>query len=123
MAEHNKVGRRGEQFALEHLKAKGYEVLEQNWRFKHLEVDLIASFQNRIIIIEVKSRTSDTWGKPDDSVTNAKIKYLTEATEAYLTLNDFDKEIRFDIISILFKKNQVEKIVHLEEAFHPLIEE
>ncbi|MBN2167339.1 MAG: YraN family protein [Marinilabiliaceae bacterium] len=120
MAEHNKIGSKGEQLAATYLQNKGYQILEQNWRCKHWEIDLIAEFNNQIIVIEVKTRRSDKWESPEKSVTNSKIKFLCNAIEAYLDIKNIDKEIRFDIISIYSKPNE-NNIIHIEEAFHPLL--
>ena len=119
MAIHNKLGIKGEQIALKYLQDKGYHILETNWRFGHLEVDIIAEHENQIVVIEVKTRSTDQWGTPDESVTNSKIKFLTSAIEVYLDQKNIDKEVRFDIISIVTDAHNNE-INHIQEAFHPI---
>ena len=119
MAIHNRLGIKGEQIALNYIQDKGYQILETNWRFGHLEVDIIAEHENQIVVIEVKTRSTDQWGTPDDSVTNSKIRFLTNAIEIYLDQKNIDKEVRFDIISIVTGANNNE-INHIKEAFHPI---
>ena len=119
MAIHNRLGIKGEQIALNYIQDKGYHILETNWRFGHLEVDIIAEHGNQIVVIEVKTRSTDQWGTPDESVTNSKIRFLTNAIEVYLDQKNIDKEVRFDIISIVTSANNNE-INHIEEAFHPI---
>lgn len=120
MAEHNQLGNNGEELAANYLIKIGYKILEKNWRYQHLEIDLIAEYKNQIIVVEVKTRSSNQWGSPDENVSNTKIKFLSTATEAYLNKLDIDKEVRFDIIAVTFK-NDSPSITHLKEAFHPII--
>ena len=118
MARHNEDGRKGEALAKDFLEKKGYEILDENWTFGKAEVDLIA-YKNRIIIfVEVKARSGNYFGEPEEFVDNKKQKLLTEAAEEYIHLMDHKGEIRFDIISIIFKKGfDTYKIKHIEDAF------
>ena len=105
--------------AIGHLKAKGYEILDTNWRFKHLELDIVSSFNNFLVIVEVKMRANDEFGRPDQFVTKAKQKKIIKATHHYIRENNLDLETRFDVISILeFPKLQIE---HIEGAFYPTL--
>jgi putative endonuclease len=65
MALHNEIGKIGEEIALKFLKNAGYEVLELNWRFRKLEIDIIAKEGDILIAVEVKTRKSDEFGSPD----------------------------------------------------------
>lgn len=116
MATHNKLGEKGEQMAVEFLQQKGYKILERNWRFKKAEVDIIASKDDFLIAIEVKTRTSNYFGNPQDFVNQKKIQLLVEAINEYVTSKDLDVEVRFDIVAIIQNKN-TSKIEHLEDAF------
>ena len=113
-------GDSGESHAVQHLKDLGYDILERNWRFGRLEVDIIAETKNRVVIVEVKTRTSDYLGDPAMAVTIKKQKRLVKAANAYIIENDIDKEARFDIIGII--KNQYgTDLKHIEGAFYPLL--
>src|ERR1051325_10501551 len=76
MSKHNELGVKGEVVALEFLEKKGYDILEINWRFEKTEVDIIARDRNTLVIVEVKTRTSESFGMPEDSVNRLKQKTL-----------------------------------------------
>ncbi len=116
MAEHNELGKLGEQLAVDFLIKKGYIIKEKNWRFQKAEVDIIAQKENILAIIEVKTRATDYFGNPQDFISPKKIKLLTNAIDEYVTENDLDVEVRFDVIGIIKNKNET-KIEHLEDAF------
>lgn len=118
MAEHNTLGDRGEELATAYLAKKGYKILEQKWRYKHKEIDIIAFFESKIVFIEVKTRSSDYWGNPEEFVTKQKQKFLIEAAEKYIFDKDYDMESRFDIIAVVFDHDGPQ-IEHIEEAFYP----
>lgn len=116
MATHNDLGKKGEELAIEFLQNKGYNILDKNWRFKKAEVDIIAQKKEILIIVEVKTRTSNYFGNPQDFINQKKIKLLVEAANEYVISKDLDVEVRFDIIAILQNKQKFE-IKHLEDAF------
>ena len=118
MAKHITLGKRGEALARKYLEEKGYHILDTNWRHGHDEVDIIAMDGDELVIVEVKTRTSDRYGEPEDDVTPAKENFLIRATEAYLEEKDLDIDSRFDIISIILNKNEF-RIKHIEDAFYP----
>jgi len=116
MAQHNDLGKQGELLAQQYLAKKGYAILETNWQFGHAEIDIIALKDDVLAVIEVKTRTSDHYGKPEAFVSKKKIKLLTTAINHYVEQKDLDVEIRFDIISII-KNQYTETLEHLENAF------
>ena len=120
MAFHNELGQKGENIAMKYLLSKKYTLKEQNWRYKKKEIDIIALKDNFLIIVEVKTRSSDEFEKPQDAVTKKKQKFIIEATNAYIEKYDLDLEVQFDIISVLFKGNRFE-IEHIEDAFQPIL--
>jgi putative endonuclease len=117
MAEHNELGKIGEELAVDFLKEKGYEILEMNWTFQKAEVDIIAQKENILAVVEVKTRSSIDFGSPQDFVKPKKIKLLVKAVNEYVVSNDLDVEVRFDIIAI-HAKGKAFEIEHLEEAFY-----
>lgn len=117
MADHNELGKQGEKLAVEFLREHGYEILETNWTFQKAEVDVIAKREDVLAIVEVKTRSSIDFGLPQDFVKPKKIQLLVKAVNEYVTQNDLDVSVRFDIIAI--QKNGNEFIIeHLEDAFH-----
>lgn len=119
MASHNDLGFKGEARAKEYLVQNGYEILDENWVYGKAEVDLIAYINRQIIFVEVKTRTSVSFGLPEDFVSNAKQKQMELAANEYIELMNHQGEIRFDIISILFDKQDKFTIKHIEDAFWP----
>ena len=115
-------GSEGELAAKVFLEDKGYTILEMNWRYKKYEVDLLASLGNELIVVEVKLRTTNQFGEPEQFVTKQKELFLIAAAEAYLKKNTSYESTRFDIISILDLPTG-KKIRHLEGAFYPEIED
>jgi len=119
MAEHNNLGRKGEELAKQHLEAVGYEILDENWRFGKAEVDLIAYLDKTIIFVEVKTRTGNAFGEPEDFVDAAKQALLVSAADEFIELMGFNGEARFDIIAILFDQQGNYRLNHIQDAFWP----
>ncbi len=120
MAKHNKTGKEGEEEARIYLQKQHYEILHTNWRFGHYELDIVAKKDNELIIVEVKTRTSNEFGLPEDAVGKGKIRRIVAAADEYMQLNDIDIPVRFDIISICHSAKGHE-IEHIEDAFYPPI--
>ena len=116
MATHNELGEKGEKLAVEFLQKKGYKILDCNWRYKKAEVDIIAQKNDVLAVVEVKTRSSNYFGNPQDFINQKKIQLLVEAINEYVISKDLDVEVRFDIVAIL-KNQQAFKIEHLEDAF------
>jgi putative endonuclease len=98
---HNQTtGAKGEELAAIFLTEKGFKIVERNWRFKQLEVDIIASKNNRLHFFEIKTRTSDKYGKPEESISKQKMTNLKNAAEEYQYLHPEWKYIQFDAVAI-----------------------
>lgn len=111
-------GNWAEEKAVKLLLEKNYNIIERNWRFKKYEVDIIARDGNRMVFVEVKSRSSDAFGEPELAVTKKKQQFLVAAADRYIRENNIELESRFDIISILVINNNI-AVKHLEDAFYP----
>ena len=109
------TGKQGEDQATSFLQNRGYEILARNWRYKHLEIDIIARDTNELVIIEVKSRSTDRYGSPEHFVTKEKQRKLIKAAHAYITEKELEMEVRFDIVSITRAGNKTE---HIKNAFY-----
>lgn len=121
MAAHNLLGQKGEKLALEYLLQQGFIVLEKNFRYQKAEVDIIAIKDEQIILVEVKTRSTDFFGGPEESVTKSKQRLLTEAADYYITSRQLKNEVRFDVISIISAKGKI-SINHIKDAFYPFAE-
>ncbi len=117
MAEHNDLGKLGEELAVDFLQKNGYEILETNWIFQKAEIDIIAQKENVLAVVEVKTRSSIEFGLPQDFVKPKKIQLLVKAVNEYVISNDLDVEVRFDIIAIS-KEEKEFKIEHIKDAFY-----
>lgn len=119
MATHNDLGRKGEALAKAHMEATGYEIMDENWVFGKAEIDVVAYKDKQIIFTEVKTRTGSGFGQPEDFVDARKQKLLVQAADEYIYLMNHQGEVRFDIISILFDRNNNYTLKHIEDAFWP----
>jgi len=121
MAEHNDLGKLGEDLAATHLEENGYSIIERNFVIQKAEIDIIAQKDNVLAIVEVKTRSSLDFGSPQDFVKSKKIQLLIKAVNAYINdrEKDFqeDLEIRFDIVAI-HKNGESFAIEHLTDAFY-----
>ena len=118
MAEHNDLGKEGEDAACAYLESKGYTIRNRNWRWRKLELDIVAEHQHSLIVVEVKTRRNDLFGNPEEAVTDAKIRHIVRATDAYLKKFCIDFPVRFDIISVTGTIPPFH-IEHIEDAFFP----
>ncbi len=116
MAEHNELGKQGEDIAGAHLRGLGMEILETNWRFRKYEIDIIAKEGDFIVIVEVKTRRTNYFGEPQEFVNRAKQKQLIEGANAYIENKKLSLEVRFDIVSVLYNE-QKSAVYLIREAF------
>lgn len=118
MADHNELGKEGEQIAVDLLLQKGYKIIDRNWRFQKAEIDIVAQKESdTLVIVEVKTRSNSFIGSPEEFVTPKKIKLLVKAANEFVISRNYDVEVRFDIIAIV-KNAKYQKVEHLEDAFY-----
>lgn len=111
------LGKEGEQLAANYLVTKGYEIIEQNYRYKRSEIDLICKHNNLLIFVEVKAKSYTSFGEPEHSVDDKKAAKVMEGAEQYIHEIDWLGDIRFDVISIVKNKGTFE-VKHFEDAFY-----
>lgn len=116
MKQKQTLGRLGEELASSFLESSGMRVIERNWRCSEAEADLIAMDGDVLVIVEVKTRSTDHFGDPEDSVDERKQLKMIEAAEAYLEESELDPEVRFDIVSVIFDSRS-HLIKHIPSAF------
>ncbi len=115
---HTEFGAKGEEIACNFLLTRGYSILERNYRWKHLEVDIIALKEEELVFVEVKTRNSTIFGEPYSAVTRAKQKQIIQVANAYINSKKLDYYSRFDVFSIILNRNET-KIEHIEYAYTP----
>lgn len=116
MAKHNELGKLGEDIAAKHLLEKGFKILDRNWIYQKKELDIVAIKDEQLVVIEVKSRSTDYFEHPSEAITLTKIKFLVRATQAYVDQKEIEHEVRFDVISVI-KKSEKFNVEHIEDAF------
>lgn len=112
------LGRIGEELAIGFLLKKGFEILETNWRFQHLELDIISRDEDTLVFVEVKTRKTDFFGPPEDAVSKQKIARLFNAAEAYIIEKDYLGDSRFDVVSIILPYGKKASIEYFQDAFY-----
>lgn len=117
MAEHNILGKKGEEKAVDFLQKLGYEIVATNWLEHKFEIDIIAKDKNELVFVEVKTRATDYFGLPEEAVTQAKQNHLIDGANYYIEKNEIDLEARFDVVSVILNANTI-KITHFKSAFY-----
>lgn len=120
MADHIEIGKKGEGLAVNFLISKGYKILARNYRFKHMEIDIISIKDDLLIIIEVKTRQSDYLSDLNEMISVSKQRLLIKCANDYIQTNEIDLDTRFDVIKVILNKKGV-KIDHVKDAFYPLV--
>lgn len=99
------MGTEGEVLAAEFLKAKGYLILERNYRFGRGEIDIVAKEGSDLVFIEVKSRRSARYGAPEESITLKKESQLKKVADGYLLERGIENQsCRFDVVTITYQQ-------------------
>ena len=119
MAKHNDLGDFGEERAAGYLRSQGYILRHQKWTSGKKELDIVAEKGNVLVVVEVKTRSTDHFAHPKETITNAKIRNIVNAAEAYIFRYNLMMETRFDIVSVIPDGNGNFTIEHIEDAFLP----
>ena len=109
-------GKEAEDFAANYLLKEGYQILARNYFSGKAEIDIIAQFNHEIIIVEVKSRSTNIFAEPELAVNTKKKKLLILAADDFIQKNNFISEVRFDILALL-KIQQSWSVKHIKNAF------
>jgi putative endonuclease len=117
--EHTRAkGLHGEEVAAEYLVGKGYKIVKKNYYSGRYEIDLIAENDTHVVFVEVKTRTSKSYGEPWEAVNRQKQRKICFGADQYIRQTQNLKEPRFDIISVVQAGGKNE-VMHLENAFYP----
>jgi putative endonuclease len=108
----------GENVAVEYLITKGYTIMDRNVRTPYGEIDIIARDLDLVVFVEVKTRSSTSFGMPEESVTHLKQKHLVDAIAFFIQEHtDFNYDWRIDVIAIHGRsKDKVPEIIHFQNA-------
>jgi putative endonuclease len=117
MALHNQLGKQGEELAEKYLLLHGYEILHRNWRHSHYEIDIIAKKNGIIHFLEVKLRSSKTFGFPEESVNRKKFKFLLQAADEFLFRNQQYRHVQYDVLSINISTDKEPELFLIEDVY------
>ncbi|MFV0589901.1 MAG: YraN family protein [Draconibacterium sp.] len=118
MVSTRELGDIAEGLAVQHLEKLGYQILDRNWYYGHLELDIVARDGDELVIVEVKARSGLRYEHPSEAVTNTKIKRIVEAADAYIIERNIESDTRFDVITVIFADQKFE-LEHFKDAFYP----
>jgi putative endonuclease len=119
MAKHLETGKLGEELAVAKLRGLGFEILETNWRHRRMEVDIIAKEGETLVFVEVKTRSYDYFGRPEEFISPAQQARLTRAAAVFMEKTGHEWAIRFDVVSVLKKKEGEFEVELIRDAFFP----
>lgn len=116
MKEHNlQTGKLGEEIAKNFLEKKGYKILEQNYKTKYAEIDLIAQQGKELVFGEVRTKKGEMFGTPEESINRKKMVKLRKNALAYVARKGWKGAYRIDAICLVLKPdNTLERIEHYE---------
>lgn len=117
MADQNRIGKEGEEEARDYLIKQGYVIFHTNWHWHHYELDIVATIDDELVVVEVKTRSEDYLLSPEEAVDKGKIKRTVAAADVYARFFRLNMPIRFDIITLI-KKEDGYDIDHIEDAFY-----
>ena len=123
MAEHNELGKWGEDEAALYLEDEGYVIIDRDWKIGKRDLDILALSPDgkTLVVVEVKTRSGDEYQQPEEAVDGRKMRNLAIAANAYVKEHQVDKELRFDIIAVVGVGHQVKCLEHLKDAFNPML--
>ncbi|MBU4351144.1 YraN family protein [Candidatus Parcubacteria bacterium] len=109
------TGKRGEKIAKEYLQKKGYKIIEQNYKTKYAEIDLVAKQKNELVFVEVRTKIGENFGSPEETIDRKKLRKLWGNATAYTARIKWKGSCRIDAVCIVLKKDySVERLNHCE---------
>lgn len=110
------LGKIGERLARDYLKNRGYRILESNYRCSLGEIDIIAESRSRLAFVEVRTRSSQEYGTPEESITEAKKEKLASLCMEYLSTHKVEKEWHVDLLAVeMNSEGEVGRIEHIPD--------
>lgn len=123
MAEHNYVGKIGEGLAREYLEKHGYKIIEQNYRTKYAEIDLVAQKtegflglgKSKLVFVEVRTKVGENFGSPEDTINKAKLWKVLQNAKTYSAFKNWQGSARIDAVCIVLNQDfSVNRLTHHE---------
>lgn len=117
MSDKIQKGKEGEDLAAKFLQQQGYEIVARNYRYKRSEIDLIVRKGGWLVFVEVKMRSSNAFGYPEEFVDYQKAKNIVYGAEQYTFENKYEGNVRYDVVAITMRYD-IPEIRHFEDAFY-----
>jgi putative endonuclease len=118
MAAKDELGRHGEELAAEYLGREGYTIVDRNWRCSQGEIDIVAADGPELVFVEVKARSSVSFGHPFEAITTQKLARLRRLAAAWCEAHPGrGSRVRIDAIAIIAPRGAVAEIEHLRRVF------
>jgi len=115
MSQHNEIGKIGEEIAKKFLEKQGYKIIEQNYRTKYAEIDLVVSKGIFLIFVEVRTKKGENFGTPEETINQKKMRKLRQNAIAYAAIKKWSGPFRIDAVCIVLKPDySVERLNHYE---------
>ena len=111
------LGKHGERLARAYFLQQGFQVLHENYRFGHYEIDLIVKKDDLLVFVEVKTRSSIRYGFPEETLSEKQEERIRKTADQFIYASDWQGRIRFDVISILMRNNGTE-LRHFPDALY-----
>ena len=115
MAEHNELGKWGEEIASRYLQEKGYVIIERDWKSGKKDIDIIAIDNDVYVFVEVKARQNRMFGEPANAVNYYKMQYLKQAISNYIKYRRLNNNVRFDIVTIVGQIGERPEIENIKD--------
>jgi putative endonuclease len=114
------LGKYGEDLACKYLKTKGYKIKERNFRTFLGEIDIISEYKGNIVFVEVKTRSSNKFGYPEEAINYSKQQKIIKNALCYLAkYNLWKNNCCFDVILISISNyKEIKRIKHIRNAFY-----
>ena len=120
MAEHNELGKWGEDEATLYLENEGYVVIDRDWKAGKRDLDILAVSPDgkTLVVVEVKTRSGEEYQQPEEAVDARKMRNLAIAANTYVKEQKVEKELRFDIVTVVGVGHEVKRMKHHVDAFN-----
>lgn len=113
MSHNSELGKWGEQVAQKYLKSNGYTIVHRDWRSGHRDIDIVALYDDTLVFVEVKTRSTSDLASPEITIPPSKRRNLAAAINHYIKSNYVEYDFRFDIITVIGSVGYEPKIEHL----------
>jgi len=119
MSQHNEVGKIGENLAKEFLEEQGYKIIEQNYKTKYAEIDLVATKNRALVFVEVRTKIGENFGTPEDTINKQKLWKVLRNSKSYLAFKNWQGSARIDAICIVLRPDYtVSRLTHHENIIN-----